>query len=91
MALSDTWNMLEFQKQKPNFFQPLYLLMFWICYPTYPNYHEIQCCNNNGVSISCQSFDMSKVNIGSLLHFKAFIPKKIQTSKNCNSANVGVD
>ncbi len=82
--------MLKFQKQKPRIFQPLYLLMFWICNPTYPNYNEIQCCNNNGGSISCQSFDMAKVNIGSFL-FKSFIPKKIQTSKNCNSANVEIN
>jgi hypothetical protein len=54
------------------------------------NYHEVQCCNNNGGSISCECFDMAKANIGSLLHLKAFIPKKIQTSKNCNNANVGI-
>jgi hypothetical protein len=45
------------------------------------NYHEIQCCNNNGGSISCQSFDMAKANIGSLLHLKAFIPKKFKLTK----------
>jgi hypothetical protein len=81
MALNDTWNMLNFQKKNPKNFQPFYLLMFWICYPTYPNYHEIQCCNNNRGSISCQSFDMAKVNIGSYYILRHSFQKRFKLVK----------